>query len=71
MTTLKKVSIELLPSVTARTGLAKTTLYMLIKQNKFPKQVRISEKRIGFLSSEVDEWINQKVEESRGEVGAL
>lgn len=65
MNTPKRVSIELLPSVTARTGLAKTTLYQLIKQKKFPRQVRISDKRVGWICSEVDDWINQKIDESR------
>lgn len=65
MNTAKQASIELLPSVTARTGLAKTTLYQLIKQKRFPQQIKISDKRVGWISSEVDEWINQRVEESR------
>lgn len=65
MNTAKQASIELLPSVTARTGLAKTTLHQLIKQKRFPQQIKISDKRVGWISSEVDEWINQRVEESR------
>ena len=32
-------------------------LYTLESQNKFPKRVPIGENRVGWLKSEVDEWI--------------
>lgn len=54
-----------LPEVLYRTGYSKPWIYRLIKQNKFPKQVKIGTRSIAFVESEVDEWIASKIAESR------
>ena len=41
-------------------GLKKSTLYNLIKIGKFPSQVILSPGRRGFLSSDVDQWLNER-----------
>jgi prophage regulatory protein len=51
------LEIERPPEVLARTGLKRSTLYALIKQGDFPKPIKLSARAIGFLSSEVDDWI--------------
>ncbi|MCX7132719.1 AlpA family transcriptional regulator [Aeromonas sp.] len=51
-----------------RTGYGKAWIYRLIKENRFPKPVKIGSRSIAFLESEVDEWINQRIADSRGEV---
>lgn len=37
-------------------------------QGKFPSSVKIGSRSIAFVESEVDDWINQRIEESRKEV---
>lgn len=51
-----------------RTGYGKSWIYKLIAQGRFPKPVKIGSRSIAFVESEVDEWINQRIAESRGEV---
>lgn len=51
-----------------RTGYGKAWLYKLISQDRFPKPIKIESRSIAFVESEVDDWINQRIEESRKEV---
>jgi prophage regulatory protein len=44
------------------TGLARSTLYLYIKRGEFPAQVKLGEKIVGWLESEVQEWISARVE---------
>jgi prophage regulatory protein len=55
--------IERLPAVCERTGLARSTLYELLAQDRFVQPVRLSARSIGFLSAEVDSWIEQRAAE--------
>ncbi|HBC6188195.1 TPA: AlpA family transcriptional regulator [Proteus mirabilis] len=67
-TTLKENLIRL-PEVMRRTGYAKAWIYRLIEAGQFPKSVKIGARSIAFVESEVDEWIANKIAESRsGEV---
>lgn len=58
-----------LSEVQRRTGYSKAWLYRLMSQKKFPSSVKIGSRSIAFIESEIDEWINQRRAESRGEVG--
>ncbi|CAM3843911.1 helix-turn-helix transcriptional regulator [Serratia fonticola] len=55
-----------LPEVQRRTGYSKAWIYRLISQNRFPSSVKIGTRSIAFVESEVNEWINQRIAESRG-----
>jgi prophage regulatory protein len=57
-----------LPAVKARTGLARSTIYERIARNEFPAQVKLGARASGWLASEVDAWLAQRIAESRGEV---
>ena len=57
-----------MPDAMRRTGYGRAWIYRLISQNKFPKPIKIGSRSIAFVESEVDEWINQRISESRGEV---
>ena len=49
-----------------RTGYGRAWIYKLIAQGSFPKPVKIGSRSIAFVESEIDEWINQRIAESRG-----
>jgi len=51
-----------------RTGYSKAWIYRLMSQKRFPASVKIGSRSIAFVESEVDEWINQRIAESRKEV---
>ncbi|MBM7342735.1 AlpA family transcriptional regulator [Erwinia sp. INIA-01] len=56
-----------LPEVQRRTGYSKAWIYRLMSQKRFPSAVKIGTRAIAFIESEVDEWVNQRIAESRGE----
>ncbi|MCC8381853.1 AlpA family transcriptional regulator [Xenorhabdus sp. PB30.3] len=66
--TTSKESLIRLSEVQRRTGYSKAWIYKLIEGNKFPKQVKIGARSIAFIESEVDDWITQRIAESRGEM---
>ena len=57
-----------LSEVLRRTGYSKAWIYRLLKENRFPRPVKIGSRSIAFVENEIDEWINQRIAESRGEV---
>lgn len=56
------------PEVQRRTGYSKAWIYRLISQKRFPSSIKIGSRAIAFIESEIDEWVNQRIAESRGEV---
>lgn len=54
-----------LPAVTALTGLSKSSIYVLIAQGDFPKSIPLSERAVGWLAAEIDDWIATRIELSR------
>ena len=50
-----------LPEVCKSTGLARSTIYKLISEKKFPQQIKLTTKSSGWLVSEVEEWITNRV----------
>ena len=47
--------------VRKRTGLANSTIYLLISRNQFPKQVPLGVRSVGWISSEIDAWIESRI----------
>ncbi|TDQ24713.1 AlpA family transcriptional regulator [Raoultella sp. BIGb0149] len=56
-----------LPEVIKRTGFGKTWIYELIRAGRFPLQVKIGERAVAFIESEVDAWIDNAIAHSREE----
>lgn len=54
--------------VQRRTGYSKAWIYRLISQKRFPPAIKIGSRAIAFVESEIDEWVSQRIAESRGEV---
>lgn len=46
-----------LPEVTLLTGLPTSTIYLKMKSNDFPKQMKIGSRSVAWLESEINEWI--------------
>ncbi|MBC8949437.1 AlpA family transcriptional regulator [Xenorhabdus sp. TS4] len=63
--TTSKESLIRLPEVQRRTGYSKAWIYRLIKEDKFPKQVKIGPRSVAFIESEIDGWVDQRIAESR------
>ena len=43
-----------LPQVIDKTGLSRASIYAFIKEGKFPKQIKLGERAVGWLSNELD-----------------
>jgi prophage regulatory protein len=54
-----------LRQVSARTGLARSTIYERIKAGEFPSQVSLGARAVGWLEADISAWIAAQVERSR------
>lgn len=52
--------------VEERTGLSRSTLYHYIKLGNFPKPMALGPRVVGWLESDVNSWINERVHISCG-----
>jgi len=51
--------------VQMRTGLSRSTIYQYIKDGVFPKPVPLGPRAVGWLESDVSEWIAGRVKIAR------
>ncbi len=58
-----------LPSVKARTGLARSTIYLRIAEGTFPKPIPLGGRAVGWIEAEVDAWLNERISLNRSETG--
>lgn len=54
-----------LPTVKARTGLSRSTIYLRISEGSFPKPVSLGGRAVGWIEAEVNDWLNRQIEASR------
>ena len=55
-----------LPEVMARTGLSRSTIYVRLDEGRFPRPVSLGGRAVGWIEAEVDEWMRERIEKSRG-----
>jgi prophage regulatory protein len=56
-----------MPEVLSRTGLSRSHIYKLQSSGLFPKSISLCGGRaVGWLDSEIDEWMEYRINESRG-----
>ena len=58
-------SILRLPAVKQRTGLSRSTIYLRISEDSFPKPVSLGGRAVGWIESEINSWLEQQIENSR------
>lgn len=51
-----------LKTVMEYTGLARSTVYKFIAEGRFPKPVKLGVRMVAWVESEVQEWIQEKIE---------
>ena len=56
-----------LPTVIARTGLSRSTIYLRIAEGTFPRQINLGARAVGWVEQEISDWLEQQVRKSRGE----
>ncbi len=59
---MKKIEILRLPQVMKRIGVSKSWVYQNLKNGKFPKQIFLSERLVGWVDSDIDDWIKSRID---------
>ncbi len=54
-----------LPNVLDRTGLSRSTVYQRVSEGRFPRPVSLGDRAVGWVESDIEEWINRQIENSR------
>ena len=62
-----KLAILRRRQVEQRTGLSRSTLYQYMKDGCFPKPVPLGPRAVGWLESEVSDWIIMRIKSARNE----
>jgi prophage regulatory protein len=57
-----------LPQVMNRVGLRPTRIYELMGDGSFPKPIRLGERAVAWLETEVDTWIEAQAQKPRVEI---
>jgi len=48
------------PAVKAMTGLPRSTLYLYMKENRFPKPVKLGARSVAWIQAEVENWLQER-----------
>ena len=48
------------PAVSRVTGLPRSTLYLYMKNDQFPKPIKLGMRSVGWIKEEIDEWLQQR-----------
>jgi prophage regulatory protein len=54
-----------LRALTARIGLSRSTIYERMAAGKFPTPISLGGRAVGWLESEIDDWLNHQIDQSR------
>ncbi len=58
-----------LPTVKARTGLSRSTIYLRVSEGTFPAPVSLGARAVGWVESEIESWLTQRIDASRKRIG--
>lgn len=65
METTMATLILRLPEVKTRVGLSRSAIYLAVSRAEFPRPVQLGARAVGWLESEVEDWIRERVKHSR------
>ena len=54
-----------LDAVTKQLGVGRSTLYRWMDEGRFPRPIKLGGKAVGWLVSDIDCWIDQRVQARR------
>ena len=50
--------------VKRRTGLSRSTIYLRMKENRFPKPISLGGRAVGWLENQVEAWLAERIHEA-------
>ena len=54
-----------LPTVKARTGLSRSTIYLRVSRGAFPAPVSLGGRAVGWIEAEVNAWLTAQIKKRR------
>ena len=54
-----------LPTVKARTGLSRSTIYLRVSRGAFPAPVPLGGRAVGWIEAEVNAWLTAQIKKRR------
>ena len=51
--------------VETKTGISRSSIYDGIKKGTFPKPIQLGQQSVGWLESEIDAWLRERIAASR------
>lgn len=54
-----------LPEVKNKTGLSRSTIYLSMTKGAFPKTISLSERAVGWLDSDIEQWLDKRIAASK------
>jgi len=67
MEILKPTRLLRRPEVQATTGLSRSSIYAKMELGAFPKPIRLGQRAVAWIESEIQDWLNGLITASRGE----
>jgi prophage regulatory protein len=53
-----------LPEVEKKTGLGHSRIYVLEKQGRFPRRIKISDRAVAWLETDIEDWMEKRMAQS-------
>ena len=63
----KTSTILRLKDVRYRTGLSRSTIYLRMNEDEFPRHISLGGRSVGWIEAEIDAWIDSRIKQSREE----
>lgn len=54
-----------LPEVKNKTGLSRSSIYLRMSNNEFPQSISLGSRSIGWLESDINEWLEDCIAASK------
>jgi prophage regulatory protein len=58
-----------LPEVRRTVALSRSEIYRLVSLQKFPAPIRLGARAVGWLESDIQEWLQRRIDASRATEG--
>ena len=59
---LGEQTILRLREVSRRTGLSRSTIYAAVAAGKFPRQLRLTVRCVGWSAAEISDWLEERIQ---------
>jgi prophage regulatory protein len=57
----EKISILRRKQVEQRTGLPRSTMYLLISEGEFPRPINLGQRSVGWVEHEIENWLESRI----------